>query len=127
MKKIINILENAIYLIELKMKVLSSSLNFFLIEKTIVDIMHSDPDSVNINSLKRQVSKEHLYKLEYIAKLQGWCQKFPNEPQIQLALKYLTDIELVLKEKSNRSIRINIKMYQQCNQLKNTYEMLLKK
>lgn len=127
MKKIINILENAIYLIELKMKVLSSSLNFFLIEKTIVDIMHSDPDNVNINTLKHQVPQEYLYKLEYIEKLQGWCQKFPNEPQIQLALKYLTDIELVLKEKRNRSIKITIKMYQQCNQLKNTYEMLLKK
>lgn len=127
MKKIINILENAIYLIELKMKALSATLNTFLMDKTIVDIILSDPDNFNVNNLKYQIPKEYLYKLEYIEKLQGWYRKFPNEPQVKLALDYLADIELILKEKRNRYVRINIKMYQQCEQLKKNYEMLLKK
>lgn len=127
MKKIINILENAIYLIELKMKALSATLNTFLMDKTIVDIILSDPDNFNVNNLKCQIPKEYLYKLEYIEKLQGWYRKFPNEPQVKLALDYLADIELILKEKRNRYVRINIKMYQQCEQLKKNYEMLLKK
>lgn len=114
MKKIINILENTILLIAQKMKALSITLNTILLEKKFIAMLHFDPDNLNIENLKKEVPKEYLDKLEYIEKLKGWYQDFSDEPQVELALNYINDIEYVLSKQKNFSIRIITKKYKQC-------------
>lgn len=127
MKKIINILENTILLIAQKMKALSITLNTILLEKKFIAMLHFDPDNLNIENLKKEVPKEYLDKLEYIEKLKGWYQDFSDEPQVELALNYINDIEYVLSKQKNFSIRIITKKYKQCKKLRENCEMLLAK
>lgn len=127
MKRIINILENTILLIDQKMKALSITLNTILLEKKFIGMLHFDPDNLNIENLKKEVPKEYLDKLEYIEKLKGWYQDFSDEPQVELALNYINDIEYVLSKQKNFSIRIITKKYKQCKKLRENCEMLLAK